>query len=60
MIDVSPTTLDRMIADRRFPVGIKSSPGAQPVWTGLDLAAYWHQQGRLVPEIEKAAKEEKS
>lgn len=49
LLGISEDTLSRLIADRRFPVGIKVSPGSAPVWTGQDLAVFFAFQARLAP-----------
>ena len=41
LLHVSEDSLDRMVADGRFPVGIKPTPQTGPVWTGLTLAAWF-------------------
>lgn len=53
LLKLSASTLDRMIADGRFPRGIKPSPGTEPIWTGCDLAAWLHLAARMEPRDEK-------
>ena len=49
-IRVSRSTLDRMIADGRFPRGNKPSPGAEPIWMGSQVAAWMHIHALMTPE----------
>ena len=47
---VSRSTLDRMVADGRFPRGTKPSPGVEPVWMGSQVAAWLHIHALMTPE----------
>jgi predicted DNA-binding transcriptional regulator AlpA len=55
-IDADEKTIDKMIAERRFPRGIKS--GRSPIWSGDQLAAWWVNERNLISE--KDAKPEKN
>lgn len=52
LLRISEATLDRLVREGRFPRGIKASAGAEPFWTGLDIAAYLH----LAPRMEEPEK----
>ena len=49
-LGVSLSTLDRMIAERRFPRGRKPTLSAWPFWTGDDVAAWLHISERMQGE----------
>ena len=47
-LGVSERGLDRLIADGRFPQGVRTGPGRRSAvfWLGTDVAAYLHLRGR--------------
>lgn len=55
ILNVSDATLDRMMDAGLFPRGGKSGPGGAPVWTGAQIACYFHN----LAAISIAEKEER-
>lgn len=53
MLHMKEGTFDRMVKTGRFPRGLKTSPGAEPIWTAVDIAAYLHLSHRLVADEEE-------
>jgi predicted DNA-binding transcriptional regulator AlpA len=43
---MSRKTIRKLIAEGRFPRGIRPSPRTPERWSGLDVAAYLYLQGR--------------
>lgn len=55
--NISEATLDRMVANGRFPKGIKPSAGTGQQWAANDIAAWLHLASRLEePDKEKSEK----
>lgn len=58
-LGVSKKTLRKLIAEGKFPRGIRSSPRAVERWSGLDVGAYLYLQSRaqvgpLEEEVEES------
>ena len=53
ILGIKEDTLDRQVKEGRFPCGTKGSPGAEPFWTALDIAAWLHIAPKMNVEKEK-------
>ncbi len=47
LLHVSGATIDRMVADGRFPRPLPTGTQTAKVWAGVDIAAWMHLAGRM-------------